>query len=346
MNNKLKNAIKFPMLRFSLVVMIVYTIYPLLFAYLGNETSIKNLLKDLFYTWGLGIFFTFLIVYFVKYSDVYFSKIGPVRYWIEWMFACIITYYIILILYKFRLGQPTTTSQLLTSVYFRLYLVENILGVSFIYLLNRAFYFYQSALEKAALAEKLQKDYAEMRLQVLKSQINPHFLFNSLSVLSNLVHVDKDASEQFIIQLSKAYRYILDQKNIELVPLDKELAFLETYFYLLQIRFNKKIILKKIITVQSDKLFIPALTLQLLVENAVKHNSMSTSKPLLIEVITNDDCIIVKNNVNRRDVSEKSTGIGLENISKRVAYETNRKVTIEKNDQYFVVMVPLIAKNK
>jgi two-component system LytT family sensor kinase len=344
MSKLFKNTGKFPLLRFSLVVMIVYTVYPLLFAYLGNETSLVNLFKDLAYTWGIGIFFTFFIVYLVKYGEVYFHKVGPIRYWLEWLFVCIVSYYFILIVYKFRLSKPISTAELLDMVYFRLYLVENILGVSFIYLLNRAFYFYQSALEKAAFAEKLQKEYAEMRLQVLKSQINPHFLFNSLSVLSNLVHVDKDASEKFILQLSKAYRYILDQKNEEWVSLEKELAFLDTYFYLLQIRFNKKVCLNMDIRVNADEWLIPALTLQLLVENVVKHNSMSTTHPLCIDVTAMENKIIVRNSINKREHTEKSTGIGLQNIARRVAYRTTSKVEIEKNDQFFSISVPLIAK--
>jgi LytS/YehU family sensor histidine kinase len=202
--------------------------------------------------------------------------------------------------------------------------------------------FYQLARQKAAEAEQLQKEYAQVRLQALKSQVNPHFLFNSLSVLSSLVHVSPETSEQFIIHLSKAYRYILDQKESGLVTLKEELSFLEAYFFLLQIRFDQKIKLQLHIKPGQEQYELPPLTLQLLVENAVKHNKMSVAEPLVISISTEGEWLIARNNISHRDQPETSTGVGLENIQKRYVLLTERKVMVENTGQYFRVKLPLL----
>jgi len=172
--------------------------------------------------------------------------------------------------------------------------------------------------------------------------VNPHFLFNSLSVLSSLVHVNAELSEQFIHHLAKAYRYILEQKELELVSLKEEMSFLDAYFFLLQIRFNQKIKLEKNISAEAEGLQLPPLTLQLLVENAVKHNKMSAQQPLLINVYALNNELIVENNVQQREQPETSTGVGLENIKKRYAMVTERKTIITQTPQTFRVQLPLL----
>ncbi|RYF79838.1 MAG: histidine kinase, partial [Chitinophagaceae bacterium] len=119
------------------------------------------------------------------------------------------------------------------------------LGTVFIYTFLSGLNIYQLARQRETESEQLQREFAQVRLQALKSQVNPHFLFNSLSVLSSLVHVNAELSEQFIQHLAKAYRYILEQKELELVSLKEETSFLDAYFFLLQIRFDQKIRLEK-----------------------------------------------------------------------------------------------------
>jgi two-component system, LytTR family, sensor kinase len=180
----------------------------------------------------------------------------------------------------------------------------------------------------------------------LKNQVNPHFLFNSLSVLSSLVHVSAETSDKFIQQLSKAYRYILEQKDVDWVTVKSELEFLDAYFFLLQIRFDKKIKLVKKIALDETEYTLPPLTLQLLIENAVKHNKMSNSEPLTITITSEDEFVVVVNNVNKREQHEASTGIGLENIQKRYAYITDKKIEIVNREQDFSVRIPLIKNNR
>lgn len=192
-------------------------------------------------------------------------------------------------------------------------------------------------------AEQLEKENLLSQFSALKSQVNPHFLFNSLSILSSLVKKDPELSEQFIDRLSKAYRYILEQRETELVPLATELEFLQSYTFLLQTRFEHKFELQVNLdaeTIRSSK--IPPLTLQILVENAIKHNRMSTREPLLISIGKESDRLSVRNKCRPRGEEVSSTGVGLQNIINRYALLTDNPVWVGERDEDFVVIVPLL----
>jgi LytS/YehU family sensor histidine kinase len=170
-------------------------------------------------------------------------------------------------------------------------------------------------------------------------------LFNSLSVLTSLVQVNADQSARFIQQLAKAYRYILEQKDASLVSLRAELDFLNAYFFLLRIRFENKIQLDVNISVDPQQFTLPPLTLQLLVENAVKHNKMSADKPLCINICNDRELLVVQNNRNARDQVEASTGTGLQNITSRYRMISRDSVQVTASPQTFTVVIPLI-KNR
>jgi LytS/YehU family sensor histidine kinase len=194
-------------------------------------------------------------------------------------------------------------------------------------------------------AEQLVKENALAQFEALKNQISPHFLFNSLSILSSLVHVDASLSEKFIEQLSKAYRYILEQKDNETVSLKTELDFLNSYAFLLKIRFENKFDLKISITeVEAEKYRIAPLTLQILIENCVKHNRMSEKEPLIVTILIKDNHLIVLNPVRPRSETERitSTGIGLSNIRNRYELLTNSPVEIGQDEDLFRVKIPLL----
>lgn len=260
--------------------------------------------------------------------------------------ACLVLFcaYWFLVAFIVLIDGPLTGSKLAdpASWEFRRHIGLYLLGTLFIYTFLSGLDFYHEAQMKNVQAQKLQKEYAQVRLQALRSQVNPHFLFNSLSVLSSLVHVDAALSEKFIVQLSKAYRYILDQKEHDLVSLKEELAFLESYFFLLQIRFDKKVQLLLDVPTETNTYRIPPLTLQLLVENAVKHNSMSLAAPLVISVRVQGLQLLVANNISGREQEATSTGIGLENIKNRYALLCDQKVAVVQDEQHFSVSIPLI----
>lgn len=201
-----------------------------------------------------------------------------------------------------------------------------------------------SAIQKHAAA--LEKQQLLSEIDLLKTQVNPHFLFNSLSILASLVRVDPDLSEQFIDQLSRSYRYILEQKDQTLVTLRTELEFIRAYIFLLKIRFDNKFDVTIDIPERLlDSAQIAPLTLQLLLENAVKHNRMSTKEPLVVSIEVQDNYLVISNAYRPRgNGGPTSTGVGLQNIINRYALLSNERVYAGEQNEMFVVRVPLVNR--
>lgn len=175
----------------------------------------------------------------------------------------------------------------------------------------------------------------------LKNQVNPHFLFNSLNALTNLVYEDQDKAAKFIKQLSEVYRYVLDTRDKEIVSLEEELKFLQSYVYLQQIRFGDK--LRVDIKLSGTKSMVAPLALQMLIENAIKHNIISQENPLSVKIYSSKNSIIVENDLQRRNtIEEGSSGVGLENIKKRYEFLSGKTVEIEELDTIFRVTLPVI----
>jgi LytS/YehU family sensor histidine kinase len=194
--------------------------------------------------------------------------------------------------------------------------------------------------------EKLEKENAIAQYMSLKAQIEPHFLFNSLSVLSGIVHTNPDLASDFIIKLSKTLRYIIEQNENKLVPLKEELTIVNDYFFLLKTRFNSAIVLENNINKDIIKnSYIPPATLQMLIENAVQHNKLSEKYPLVVSFSNNSNYIIIENRIQRKDNQSTSTGKGLLNIRKRYDLITMREVTITEYDNMFTVKIPILRKS-
>jgi two-component system LytT family sensor kinase len=189
----------------------------------------------------------------------------------------------------------------------------------------------------------MEKKKVEAELNALRDQISPHFLFNSLSILDAIVQDDPELSRKFIRELSESYRYILEQKRHPTVTMKRELEFIQSYIFLLKMRFENKLRISiDVKSEQKDKYKIPPMALQMLVENAVRHNRMTAEQPLQVTIRTNELGITVVNNLNKRGDSEPSTGIGLQNIVSRYALLTQRPVTIEQLPNEFSVFLPFI----
>ncbi|GAB2557346.1 sensor histidine kinase [Spirosoma aerophilum] len=218
--------------------------------------------------------------------------------------------------------------------------VAIMLSVFYLTLTTRS---YQQLKNVQFRAERLEKEALLSQFEALKSQLSPHFLFNSLSILTSLIHEDVDLSEQFIKRLSKAYRYILEQRDQDLVLLRTELDFIESYTFLLKIRFENKfdVLIDVPQSVQQQYRIAP-LTLQLLVENAVKHNRMSIQEPLQVRIHVQDGWLVIENPLQDRDKPEPSTGIGLNNIINRYALLTDQRVECRQESALFVVKIPLL----
>jgi two-component system LytT family sensor kinase len=190
--------------------------------------------------------------------------------------------------------------------------------------------------------EKYKTESLQAQLQNLKNQINPHFLFNNMSVLSSLVYKDQDKAVDFINQLSKVYRYLLDNKDRELVTLEDELAFIRSYTYLLQIRFDTNIKFEIAVEDNSLQKLLPPMAIQILVENAIKHNEISEEQPLRVNIKTYGDVLEVNNNLQLRTNTESSSKTGLKNIKDRYSYFTNKPVEILESTASFIVKIPLL----
>ncbi len=189
--------------------------------------------------------------------------------------------------------------------------------------------------------EHLKSENLLVQLSSLKNQLNPHFLFNSLNTLSWLINEDKEKSQRYLQKLSQVLRYSLSMQEQSLVPLKEELTLVDSYIFLLQIRFGNNLqIIKNIEEVQFK---IPPLSLQLLIENAIKHNVISTASPLSIWIELRDNVLIVRNTHKPKPNSE-GTGIGLVNLNERFKILASQEVEIEQNEKEFKVVLPLIAE--
>ncbi len=206
------------------------------------------------------------------------------------------------------------------------------------------FNFFKSWKESLLEVEKYKTQSAEAQLQNLKNQINPHFLFNNLSVLSSLVYQNQDKAVNFINELSKVYRYVLDNKNAELVSLADELAFLLHYTYLLKIRFETAVDFSISVADDDKNRFLPPMCLQMLVENTIQHNEASLANPLRVKIYTHDHALVIENNIQLRSDKLASTKTGLKNIVSRYAYFADKKPEIVNDGNIFKVILPLMIQ--
>jgi LytS/YehU family sensor histidine kinase len=215
------------------------------------------------------------------------------------------------------------------------------------HLLNGIIYYvreYKTMQIKTATLQKLNR---EAELQIVRQQLNPHFLFNNLNVLSSLIMQNQPDANKFIEEFSNLYRYILSCPEKDLVQLDAEIRHIESYVFLLKKRFDKAIEFKFDLLPPSGGVHIVPASLQLLIENAIKHNTVSQSKPLMIRISQpNETQIEVCNNLQSRISPNNGKGVGLQHIQMRYQMVTNKPVEIISEDGFFTVRIPLINSKK
>lgn len=200
------------------------------------------------------------------------------------------------------------------------------------------------ASRKEVTQQKIIAGTASAKFESLKNQIDPHFLFNSLNVLSSLIEENPDNAQRFTTSLSKIYRYVLEQKDKELVSVEEELAFAKTYMNLLKMRFENSLFYELPTSNINPEAKVVPLSLQLLLENTVKHNVVSEQKPLHIRITIEGDYLAVQNDFQKKEVLQDRQGVGLQNIINRYGIITNRKVLIEQNEKTFTVKIPILTK--
>ena len=203
---------------------------------------------------------------------------------------------------------------------------------------------WKQASKKEVIEQKIIAGTANAKFESLKNQIDPHFLFNSLNVLSSLIEENPENAQRFTTSLSKIYRYVLEQKDKELVSVEEELAFAKTYMNLLKMRFENSLFYELPTTNINPEAKVVPLSLQLLLENTVKHNVVSEQRPLHIRIFLEGDYLAIQNDYQKKEILQERKGVGLQNIINRYGIITNRKVLIEQNEKTFTVKIPVLTK--
>ena len=205
--------------------------------------------------------------------------------------------------------------------------------------------FFQNWRNSLVEAEKFKAEMLMYKYEALQNQINPHFLFNSFNVLSDLVYEDQKKAIDFIRQLSQLFRYVLDSRDKELVHINEELEFIEAYSYLLQSRFEEKLSIELDFEAREHEMIVP-MTLQLLIENCVKHNEISGSQPLRVQIVRRGDYLKVENTLQPKSGGIDSKKTGLSNIRQQFRYFTDKEIQIIRTDHSFAVEVPVLKLGK
>lgn len=343
MNKYIKEAVK--ALTAGIILWIVLLILSLLN---GNSLPALNKLAiNFFFT----VFYTVIIymansILFMK-LDEYFNKtrFTATRLIIGFVSSILLSIVVVFLLYFFD-------EVILNNKSIETFLVEqkfanysNTILITFIIsLIIHVFYLYKAQQETRIKEQKVIAGTASAKFESLKNQIDPHFLFNSLNVLSSLIEENPDAAQKFTTSLSKIYRYVLEQKDKELVSVEEELQFAKTYMNLLKMRFENSITFELPSNYNDTEAKVVPLSLQLLLENTIKHNVVSEQKPLHIKIYVENNYLIIENNLQKKEVLQDRKGVGLQNIVNRYALISERKVLIEQNESFFRVMIPILTK--
>lgn len=201
---------------------------------------------------------------------------------------------------------------------------------------------WKQSTRKEVVEQKIIAKSANAQFESLKNQLDPHFLFNSLNVLDALIDENPNQAQKFTTDMSRIYRYVLDQKDKEMVTVQDELDFAKTYCELLKTRFEESVEFQFDVSESEKGKFVVPLSLQLLLENAIKHNYATAKKPLNIRIFSEGGFLCIENNLQARDLVKEREGIGLSNIVQRYAIITKENVYIEKSEEYFKVKIPIL----
>ncbi|GAB2777209.1 histidine kinase [Salinimicrobium soli] len=301
--------------------------------------------------WGIYFFYCFVLTFVnVVYFAIFDKKIGWEDATLQRVFfAAAGSIILTLVAFFFcrlvdeTLFQGTGVEEFLQNERAQYYLFP-LLFTTIVSLVFHLIYFYKALQERKVTEQKIIAGTASAKFESLKNQIDPHFLFNSLNVLSSLIDEDQEKAQKFTTSLSKIYRYVLEQKDKELVSLEEELSFAVTYMNLLKMRFENSLFYEVPQQLNLPEAKVVPLSLQLLLENTVKHNVLSEKRPLKIRIFEENGYLVVENNFQKKEVLGNRKGVGLQNIVERYGLVTQRKVFIQQNAEYFRVKLPLLTK--
>ncbi|MBG6111123.1 sensor histidine kinase YesM [Flavobacterium sp. CG_9.10] len=354
-NQRIKTFTEFK--KSSILCLKIALIFTLVFSFVQLNFDLKNVLitfvVSAMYSFGIGFGNGMINVFLDKKWDwleqtnlrVYFGIIATILYTIPVVLG--IDYLTFVVFEKLDSSEFFNERMLWVHLF---YIILS-LGVS-TFMQARSFMAkWKNASKKEVTQQKIIAGTASAKFESLKNQIDPHFLFNSLNVLSSLIEENPENAQRFTTSLSKIYRYVLEQKDKELVSVEEELAFAKTYMNLLKMRFENSLFYE--LPSQEDwtasslamtEAKVVPLSLQLLLENTVKHNVVSEQRPLHIRIFIEGDYLVVENDYQKKEVLQDRQGVGLQNIIDRYGIITNRKVLIDQNEKTFSVKIPILTK--
>ena len=347
-NQRIKTFTEFK--KSSILCLKIALIFTLVFSFVQLNFDLKNVLitfvVSAMYSFGIGFGNGMINVFLDKKWDwlehtnlrVYFGIIATVLYTVPVVLG--IDYVTFVIFQKMNPSEFFNDRM----IWVHLFYIILSLGVS-TFMHARSFMAnWKQASKKEVTQQKIIAGTASAKFESLKNQIDPHFLFNSLNVLSSLIEENPDNAQRFTTSLSKIYRYVLEQKDKELVSVEEELAFAKTYMNLLKMRFENSLFYELPTSNINPEARVVPLSLQLLLENTVKHNVVSEQRPLHIRIAIEGDYLAVQNDFQKKEVLQDRQGVGLQNIINRYGIITNRKVLIEQNEKTFTVKIPILTK--
>ena len=295
--------------------------------------------------YGMTLYLSNAIVFMCLDKVFSAERFTPKRILIGFVLSFLVSIVVIFLLRIFEdvMVEGIPFSVFLSQEHMANYLVAIIITLV-VTLAFHAFYFYKAYAENKVKEQKVIAGTASAQFESLKNQIDPHFLFNSLNVLSSLIEENPDNAQKFTTSLSKIYRYVLEQKDKELVSVEEELSFAKTYMNLLKMRFENSISYELPTDFDNPEAKVVPLSLQLLLENTIKHNVVSEQKPLHIKIYIENNYLIVENNLQKKEVLQDRTGVGLQNIVNRYGLISERKVLVDQTETAFKVKIPILTK--
>jgi len=311
---------------------------------------IQNDLLSFFITLGNATFFTMIGGFLLIYSNLFIIRDLNRKYpWsgkfssrlaIQLAFSVLVGI-IISLLVTLIANWIKPYREEIIGVYISNCLITMVINVILMAILEGWIFYIESRSAKQ-VADNLRAELSQIRFEVLKSQVNPHFMFNSLNILSGLIDEENVKAQQFIDEFSQIYRYVLEIIEQPVASLRKELDFMRSYLFLQQIRYGESLSYSVNIPADLLELFLPPLSLQVVLENATKHNIVNESKPLHIEIYNEGTTLVVKNNLQSKISQGRSTGLGLKNMARRYSLISKLQPTFKIETNYYIARLPLI----
>ncbi len=328
------------------VVLLFRIFYVEILNYLKSDYqyNFADLLGTIFKEYPVTLFMVITGFFSMHYINKLYSwGENPLRRILLFVFALALLSTLVTAMLCFPKLRYFTWSELVASGHLEAVFVVSAMAYAVIMGITDVTLYYRKSHKKALDAEILKKNRARFQYDQLKRQLNPHFLFNSLNVLDYLVHTDANRASDFIKKLAGVYRYLLSKESASVVSLAEELEFAGMYTDLLKERFDTGLDVS--VDIESKFLQTPIIpcSLQLLIENATKHNVISTASPLFIKICVKDDCICVENNYQPRIKAGESNGLGLKSIEGQYQSLFNKSITIQQTDDTYLVKLPLIV---